>query len=123
AEQVVGELCGAHPQTVAREGQQLAPVHAQDLDAAERPAEALLLETVEVERHHPRAVRGRVVHARVAATEHAQARLRILGDAGLAPAATSSSAERRISPMVPQKMIALRWARAGMVTSTKQRKA
>ncbi len=29
------------------------------------------------------------------------------------------NAERRISPMVPQKMIALRWLRAGMVTSKK----
>jgi hypothetical protein len=31
----------------------------------------------------------------------------------------SVKVERRISPMVPQKMIALRWLRAGMVRSKK----
>jgi hypothetical protein len=34
----------------------------------------------------------------------------------------SLNVDRRISPMVPQKMIALRWLRAIMVTSKKYRK-
>ncbi len=75
----------AHAVTCQR--QQLAPVELEDLDAAERPAEALLLEPVEVERHEALAVRGGVVHAAVAGAEHAQGRLGILGDALLVPAA------------------------------------
>ncbi|HVD02274.1 MAG TPA: hypothetical protein VNG93_14225 [Candidatus Dormibacteraeota bacterium] len=59
----------------------------QDLDAAERPAEALLFEPVEGERHQPGAARAGVVDALVAAAQKPEAHLRVLGDAVLVPAA------------------------------------
>ena len=68
------------------DGQQLGPPLAQDLHAAEGPAEALLLEPVEIQRHHARAVRGAVVHPAIPAAEDAQAGLGVFGDARLAPA-------------------------------------
>src|ERR1700682_5918215 len=68
-------------------GQELAPPETQDLHAAQRPAETLLLESVEIQRHHARAVRGAVVHTAIPTPEHAQTGLRVFGDALLIPTA------------------------------------
>src|SRR5258708_7637634 len=75
------------------EGNKLAPVLAQDLDTAECPAEALLLQAVEGQGHEAGAVRAAIVGTSVASAEHAQACLRVLGDARLAP--PSDLLERR----------------------------
>src|SRR5207253_3636031 len=75
----------AHP--LARPGQQVAPVLAQDLHPAQRPSVTLLLEAIETKRHQPRAPRARFIHPSVAATEDAKAGLGILRDAGLVPTA------------------------------------
>ena len=87
AEQIVDALRGGEPHPVLREWHQLAPVLAEDLDAAERPAEALPLQPVEAQRHQPRALRLGDVDAAEAEAEQAQARLGVLGDAVLVPAA------------------------------------
>ena len=83
------------PHPVSRERDHLSPVELEDLDTTERPAKALLLEAVEVERHQPLPVRRRVVDAAIAGAEHAQRRLRVLGDALLVPA--TDLVERRAS--------------------------
>ena len=61
AEEVVNPLGCGQPQPVPGERQHLAPVHAQDLDAAQRPAETLLLQPVERQRHQSLAVGRRHV--------------------------------------------------------------
>ena len=58
----------------------------QDLDAPQCPAKALLLETVEGERHHSLAAGLGHVDPAPSTAEEAQAGLRVLGDAGLVPA-------------------------------------
>ena len=86
-QQIVDSLTRVQPELAAADGSQLSPVHAQDLDAPQRPAKALLLEAVEGERHQPFAEYAALVDTDRAAAQHPQAGLGILGDAGLVPAA------------------------------------
>jgi hypothetical protein len=68
-------------------GHHRAPVHAQDLDAAEAPPVALALERLERQRHD--AAAERLVHVQPvpARPEQPQRQLRVLGDDPLVPAA------------------------------------
>ena len=77
AKQVVDALSDRQALAVARL-QQAAPVQPQDLDSTQRPTKALLLESVEAQRHQALPVGTWHVDAGVAARQHAQAGLGVL---------------------------------------------
>ena len=62
-------LGGGEAEPVVHQRDEIPPVGAQDLDASEGPAEALLLEPVEAERHHPDPPGAGIVDADLIGTE------------------------------------------------------
>ena len=87
AEEIVEALPPGEAQPMGCEGNEFLPLAAQDLNPAERPAESLLFQTIEGQRHQPLAEGGGLEDADPAAAQHSKARLGILRNHLLVPAA------------------------------------
>src|SRR5439155_25786122 len=87
AEEVMEALAPGEVQLMSGKRQQLPPLAAKDLDAAERPAEPLFLQAIKTERHQAFAPGGRLKDADGTDAKHAKACLGVLGDHAFLPTA------------------------------------